>query len=147
MKRFTSGALFLFCVLFVVGMLAPSSYGQAVYGSINGTVTDPQGAAVASAKVTVTSVTKNTSDETTTNESGNYSVIHLIPDTYKVKFEATGFKSSEVTSVVVQVDATARVDTQMEVGSVSQTVEVTGEVPQLKTDRADVSLDGYRLHP
>jgi hypothetical protein len=115
--------------------------GQAVYGSIIGTVTDPQGNVVAGAKVTVTSIAKNTSEETTTNDSGNFSVIHLIPDTYKVKIEAPGFKSSDIASVLVQVDTAARVDAQLQVGAVTQSVEVTGEVPQLKTDRADVSLD------
>jgi hypothetical protein len=115
--------------------------GQAVYGSIAGTVTDPQGNAVAGAKVTVTSITKNTTEETTSNDSGNYSVIHLIPDTYKVHIEAPGFKAYDVPSVIVQVDTSSRVDAQLQVGAVTQSVEVTGEVPQLKTDRADVSLD------
>jgi hypothetical protein len=132
------------CVLVVclaLGFCASTSVGQAVYGSIIGTVTDPQGNAVAGAKVTVTSITKNTSEETTTNDSGNFSAIHLIPDTYKIKIEAAGFKSYDVPSVIVQVDSTARVDAQLQVGAVTQSVEVTGEVPQLKTDRADVSLD------
>jgi len=124
-----------------LGFGASTSLGQAVYGSIIGTVTDQQGNAVSGAKVTVTSLTKGTSDETTTNESGNYSVIHLIPDTYRVKVEAAGFKVNDVASVLVQVDTTVRVDAQLQVGAVTQTVEVTGEVPQLKTDRADVSLD------
>jgi hypothetical protein len=124
---------FLFCT--------NTASGQAVYGSIIGTVTDPQGNAIAGAKVTVTSVTKNTSEETTTNDSGNYSVLHLIPDTYKIRVEAPGFKAYDIPSVVVQVDTTARVDPQLQVGAVTQSVEVTGEVPQLKTDRADVSLD------
>ena len=124
-----------------LGFGANTSLGQAVYGSIIGTVTDPQGNAVSGAKVTVTSVTKNTSVETTTNESGNFSVIHLIPDTYRVKIEATGFKVNDVASVLVQVDTAARVDAQLQVGAVTQSVEVTGEVPQLKTDRADVSID------
>src|SRR5215467_11579905 len=127
------GVAFLLC--------ARTASGQAVYGSIDGTVTDPQGNAVAGAKVTVTSTTKNTSQETTSNDAGNYSVIHLIPDTYKVHIEASGFKAYDVPTVIVQVDATARVDAQLQVGSVTQSVEVTGEVPQLKTDRADVSLD------
>ncbi|HKW57431.1 MAG TPA: TonB-dependent receptor [Candidatus Acidoferrum sp.] len=118
-----------------------SAAGQAVYGSIAGTVSDSQGAAVTGAKVTVTSLTKGTSEEATTNESGNYSVLHLIPDTYKIHFEATGFKAYDVASVLVQVDTTARVDATLQVGAVTQTVEVTGEVPQLKTDRADVSID------
>jgi hypothetical protein len=124
-----------------LGFGANTSLGQAVYGSIIGTVTDPQGNAVSGAKVTVTSVTKNITEETTTNESGNFSVIHLIPDTYRVKIEAAGFKVNDVASVLVQVDTAARVDAQLQVGAVTQTVEVTGEVPQLKTDRADVSID------
>ena len=133
------GCILVLCL--ALGFGTSTSLGQAVYGSIIGTVTDPQGNAVAGAKVTVTSVTKNTSEETTTNDSGNFSVIHLIPDTYRLKVEGSGFKAYDVASVLVQVDTTARVDAQLQVGAVTQTVEVTGEVPQLKTDRADVSLD------
>src|SRR5713226_8157420 len=138
-RQSTLGLILVLCL--ALGFGASSSLGQAVYGSIIGTVTDPQGNAVAGAKVTVTSVTKNTSVETTTNESGNFSVIHLIPDTYRVKIEAAGFKANDVPSVLVQVDTAARVDAQLQVGAVTQTVEVTSEVPQLKTDRADVSID------
>jgi len=120
--------------------LAPRASGQAVFGSIIGTVTDPQGNAVAGAKVTVTSTTKSFTYDTTTNDSGNYSVTHLIPDTYKVRIEAPGFQATEVPSVVVSADTSAPVDAQLVVGAVSQTVEVTGEVPQLQTDRADVDV-------
>src|SRR6202158_4197441 len=131
-----------FAVLLCVFVLsAPEAYGQAVYGSISGTVTDPQGAGVVGARVVITDVTKGTSVETTTNESGNYTVLHLIPYTYKVHVEATGFKAYDVPSVLVQVDTSARVNAQLQVGAVTQSVEVTGEVPQLKTDRADVSID------
>ena len=70
----------------------PAAHGQAVYGSILGTVTDPQGAAVAAAKVTVTNQRKGTTDQTTTNADGNYSVTHLVPDLYTVSVEAAGFK-------------------------------------------------------
>jgi hypothetical protein len=138
-RQATLGLVLVLCL--ALGFGASTAVGQAVYGSIIGTVTDPQGNAVAGATVTVTSVTKNTTEQTTTNESGNFSVIHLIPDTYRVKIEAPGFKVNDIASVLVQVDTTARVDAQLQVGAVTQTVEVTGEVPQLKTDRADVSLD------
>ena len=138
-KQVIVGLILVVCL--ALGFGANTSLGQAVYGSINGTVTDPQGNAVAGAAVTVTSLTKNTSEQTTTNESGNYSVIHLIPDTYKVHIESSGFKATDVPSVIVQVDTTARVDAQLQVGAVTQSVEVTSEVPQLKTDRADVSID------
>jgi hypothetical protein len=138
-RKATLGLILVLCL--AMGFSASTTLGQAVYGSIIGTVTDPQGNAVAGATVTVTSVTKNTTEQTSTNESGNFSVIHLIPDTYRVKVEAPGFKASDIASVLVQVDTAVRVDAQLQVGAVTQTVEVTGEVPQLKTDRADVSLD------
>ena len=83
-------ALVVFCFCFSLRTYTAS--GQAVYGSILGTVTDAQGAAVAGAKVTITNIGQGTSQETTTNEDGNYSATHLIPGPYKVKVEATGFQ-------------------------------------------------------
>ncbi|HEY7098848.1 MAG TPA: TonB-dependent receptor [Terriglobales bacterium] len=120
-------------------LLTSTAFGQAVYGSVIGTVTDPQGAAVAGAKVTVTSVRKGTTEETTTNADGNYSVTHLIPDIYAVKVEAPGFKVTQANDINVSADAAARVDLQFQVGGTTETVEVTAEAPQLKTDRADVA--------
>jgi hypothetical protein len=129
-------ALSLLCSLWV-----PSALGQAVYGSILGTVTDPSGAAVNGAKVSVTSQTKNVTTESTSNESGNYNVTHLIPDVYTIRVQAQGFKVLEFKDVVVSADAGARVDGQFQLGGSSETVEVTSEAPQLKTDRADVSIE------
>jgi hypothetical protein len=123
------------------GLWAPQAFSQAVYGSIIGTVTDPSGAAVPNAKVTVTSQTKNTSYETTTNDSGNYSVTHLIPDMYAMRIEGQGFKSLEFKDVTVSADSSANVDGKFQVGSTSEQVEVTAEAPQLKTDRADVAIE------
>src|SRR5271166_5261135 len=126
------------CVVLVLASTA--TYGQAVFGNIVGTATDPQGAAVAGVTVTVTSQTKNTSVTATTNESGNYSVTHLIPDIYHVKFESSGFKTFEQGDVPVSADGTYRVDVQFQVGSASETMEVTGEPPQLQTDKSDIAL-------
>jgi Carboxypeptidase regulatory-like domain/TonB dependent receptor len=127
-------------ICFAVALCASSARGQAVYGSIIGTVTDSQGNAVIGAKVTVTSVSKGTTQELVTNESGNYTASHLIPDTYSVKVENAGFKAYVVGTVEVSADTAPRVDAQLQIGAVAETVEVTGEVPQLKTDRSDVSL-------
>jgi Carboxypeptidase regulatory-like domain/TonB dependent receptor-like, beta-barrel len=126
-------------VCLVSGMTATNSAAQAVYGSILGTVTDAQGNAVAGAKVTVTSVAKASVEETTTNDDGNYTVSHLIPDGYNIRVEATGFKAYEVKGVQVSADTGTKVDAKMDVGSVSQSIEVTGEIPQLKIDRSDVA--------
>src|SRR5438270_10561545 len=98
-------------LLLAIAVLAVSLFflpspiqAQAVYGSILGTVTDPNGAAVPNAKVTVTNVRKGTSDATTTNGDGNYSVTHLIPNVYTVKVEAPNFKSTQTDNVVVNAD-------------------------------------------
>src|SRR5436190_22975971 len=106
-----------FSSLLVVALLCsvwtPRANAQAVYGSILGTVTDPQGAAVSGAKVTIIDQSKGTSQQTTTNDSGNYSLTHLIPDNYSVKVEAQGFKSAQQKDVVVTVDNGSRVDLQL----------------------------------
>jgi len=123
----------------VAGFSVPKSSGQAVYGSILGSVTDSQGSAVVGAKITVTSVAKGSSGETTTNDSGNYTVSHLIPDVYNIRVEAAGFKSYDVKGVQVSADTSTNVDAKLDVGSVTQSIEVTGEIPQLKVDRSDVA--------
>ena len=137
-KRFVFSSLIALSL--VLSFSVPNAAGQAVFGSILGTVVDSQGSAVVGAKVTVTSVTKGTTDEVLTNDSGNYTVSHLIPDTYNVRVEAQGFKAYEVKNVQVSADTSAKVDATMAVGAVTQSVEVTGEIPQLKTDRADVDI-------
>src|ERR1022692_743523 len=127
MKRSVLAAVAAFALLY--GFWTPKVSGQAVYGSILGTVTDPSGAAVPNAKIKVTSQTKNTTTETTSNESGNYSVTHLIPDVYSVHFEFQGFKSLEFKNVVINADASSDVNAQFQVGSASEQVEVTSEAP------------------
>src|SRR6266851_1999239 len=118
----------VFCLACVLA--TPRASGQAVYGSIVGTVTDAQGAGVAAAKVTVTNLGKGTTEEVATNESGGYSATHLIPDNYKVRIEAAGFKAYEIASVRVDADTAVRADAQLQVGAVTQSVEVAGENPQ-----------------
>ncbi len=122
------------------GLSVGSLRGQAIYGSIYGQVTDSSGAAIANATVTVKDVAKGTSVQATTNSIGEYSVEHLIPDVYDVGVAAPGFRGAESKGIRVSADTSPKVDLKLDVGSASETVEVTGEVPQLKTDRADVAL-------
>src|SRR2546426_12738429 len=84
------GSVVILCLIcLVAGMTATNSAAQAVYGSILGTATDAQGNAVAGAKVTITSVAKGSVEEATTNNDGNYTGSHLIPDVYNVHVQAT----------------------------------------------------------
>ena len=139
-KRTTAALLVVVLAIFASFTAIPAS-AQAIYGSIIGTVTDPQGAAVPGAKVTVTNVRKGTKDEVTTNADGNYNVTHLIPDLYSVRVEAPNFKAAESTNVSVSADTSSRVDIPLTLGQISEQVEVTAEAPQLKTDRADVATE------
>ena len=126
-----------FCALMVAA--SGNLRAQQVFGSIIGAVTDPAGAAVANAKVTITDVTKGTSSEVTTNESGQYTKGQLIPDTYKVTIEAPGFSKVISNELPVMVDQATQFNAAMTVGNVNQTVEVTAAAPMLQTDRADVA--------
>ncbi|MCS7041217.1 MAG: TonB-dependent receptor [Bryobacteraceae bacterium] len=111
-----------------------------MYGSILGTVTDPSGAAVPRARIIITSLERQTTQETTANESGNYLQPYLLAGRYRVRVEAQGFQSFVQDNVVVSVDMATRVDAVLRVGEVSQAIEVTGEAPVLKTDRSDIAV-------
>ncbi len=128
------------CALFVV---APGSNAaaQAVYGSIGGVVKDASGAAMPGATVTVTSVDRKTVDTVVTNESGFYVKDRLLPGLYEVKAELTGFKTAVLPEVRVSVDTQTPINFDLQVGAVTEQIEVTGGSPLLKTDRADVSTN------
>jgi hypothetical protein len=120
---------------------APQSVSaQAVYGSVFGTVTDSSGAVIPNATITVTDVAKGTSETAQTNESGEYRVQHLIPDTYTVAAEAQGFSKVATENVIVYADTAPKVDITLAVGSVSNTVTVTSAAPLLQADHVDVNV-------
>lgn len=136
----TKGLLLAGLLLFSLAYPARKMLGQAVSGSIIGTVLDASGAAVPNAKVTITNVGKDVNYVTSTNEAGNYSQTHLIVGIYRVRVEATGFQAYVQENVNVTVDAAANVNATLQVGAVTQTVNVTAEVPILKTERTDVAV-------
>ena len=126
-------------LLLVLLLGSGPALGQAVYGSIVGTVADPSGAAIPNAKVTITDVGKGVTFNATTNEVGNYSQTHLIVGTYEVRVEANGFSTSVQRGVQVDVDRATQVNLALNLGNVDQVVDVTGELPLLKTQAGDVS--------
>src|SRR5437762_230869 len=117
--------------------MPPKLAAQAVYGSIVGNVTDSSGAAVPKAKVTIIDVGKGVNFTTAANDSGNFSQIHLIAGLYEVRVDAAGFQTYVQRNVKVEVDATTQVNIPLTVGSVGETVNVTGEVPLLKTEKGE----------
>ena len=123
----------------VLLLFSPAAHGQAVYGSIGGIVKDASGAILPGATVTITSVERKTVDTVVTNESGYYIKERLLPGTYEVKAEISGFKAAVVPEVRVNVDTQTPLNFDLQLGDITESVEVTGGSPLLKTDRADVS--------
>ncbi len=124
----------------VLIVAAPSAIGQAIFGSITGTVTDSTGAAIPNATITILDTAKGTSSTITSNASGEFTADHLIPDVYTVKVAATGFKTYQQTNLTLFADTVSKVTAALEIGGAEQTVEVNADqVAQLKADRADVA--------
>lgn len=128
-------------LLFLAALFAATtaSYSQAVYGSIVGTVTDSSGSVLAGAKLTITDTSRDVSVNTTSNDSGNFNQRFLIAGRYRIRVEAPGFKTYVQENIGVSVDTDSRVDIPMQIGEVTQTLEVTGEASILKTERSDVA--------
>ena len=118
-------------------LLPVNVHGQAV-SRINGEVTDQAGAVVPDAKVTVTNVDTNVSQTTTTTSAGAYLIIDLIPGTYVVKVEKTGFKASVSKNVTVVGGATSTVNATLEPGTVTETVEVIAPAIALQTEQPEI---------
>jgi Carboxypeptidase regulatory-like domain len=120
----------------IIACAAAIGSAQEFRGSITGRVLDNNGAAVANAAVTITNAATNVSSSTTTNESGDYTALYLIPGSYTVTVEASGFKKSTRKNIEIRVGDKLQIDMQLEVGSVSDTVNVTTDAPMLETNTA-----------
>ncbi|MBL8238076.1 MAG: TonB-dependent receptor [Bryobacterales bacterium] len=122
-------------VLFVSALLySLMAYGQTGQGIITGIVTDASGAAIADVAVRVTDTATQFVSSTTTNAEGLYRAPYLNPSMYEVLFEAKGFKKVLRSSIQVRSTETARVDVRMEVGSVTEQVEVSAAVALLEVE-------------
>ena len=118
--------------------LAALCLAQVERASIIGNVTDTSGAAMPGVEVTVTNEGTNTRARLTTDDSGAYTAVNLIPGSYRLNAARSGFKPMVFRDFVLQVGQSARLDIRMEVGNVEQTVEVTGAIPLLQTENASV---------
>ena len=139
MCNFRKTSSLLLGLLFLLALLAPSARAQAVYGSVSGTVTDPTGAVVPNVTVNIVSVERQTTDTVTTNDSGLYVKDRLLPGTYNISIQGTGFKKALLSNVIVNIDTQTNADAALETGEVTESVEVSSEGQLLKTDRADVA--------
>src|SRR5580700_6801379 len=124
-------------LLLVVILLSGLSLLGQTLGEITGTVVDPSGAGVPNAAVTMTSTATNASRSEQTNEQGLYSFPSVPPGTYTVKVEHPGFKTT-TSNVEVQVQQSVRLDLTLQVGQVSESVEVSATAALLQAENATV---------
>ncbi|MBV8672148.1 MAG: carboxypeptidase regulatory-like domain-containing protein, partial [Acidobacteriaceae bacterium] len=115
-----------------------SLYAQVDEGSIKGVVTDPTGAVVPNAKVTLLNTDQGLTLETTTTGAGEYTFTPVRIGHYSITAAAAGFATTTQQNLSVNVSQNLRVDVQLKPGSATQTVEVTAAPPQLQTEDASV---------
>ncbi len=130
--------LFAF-VAFSFLLISTSAIAQAVYGAIWGNVSSASGGPVVGARVTVISLEKGTTVNSSTGASGTYVVSHLLSDNYRVRVDAPGYKTTVFDLISVSADQDQKLDLKLLAGDVSQTVSQQGAQPLLNNFRADVS--------
>ncbi len=124
-------------VVFASVLWAIAAWGQATT-SLRGAVTDPSGAAIPGAKVTIVNPSTGVTRSATTAGDGTYVFAQLLPGTYVLNVEATGFQKYNQTGVVLRVALPATVNVAMKVGAVTQVVSVSGQAPLLNTTNASI---------
>src|SRR5438876_6179151 len=141
MKRIR-GVVLSFSLVFLFTVCLPQFdqqlLAQSTYGLITGAVTDPSGAAIADAQVALTNLGTAEKRTQSTGTDGLYSFVNLFPGRYKIEVEKTGFKRFTRPEVVVEVNQSVRIDATLQVGDVTQTVEVTGETPLLQSESSSL---------
>ena len=131
-----------FLVLFAAFLVLAASgvaWSQTVQGVITGTITDPTGAVVPGATVTITNVGTNISQTTTTGSDGFYRFPLVPPGTYTLEVKAANFGGVRVSGIVVEASQTIAINRQLELAKTSQLVEVTAEVPLVQTATSDLA--------
>ena len=125
MRRFTS------VILTFLMLASVPAFGQGTRGSLSGVVADPNGAAISGASVTLKQAGTNEESKATTNSQGAFAFPQLQPGRYSMTVEASGFKKTELTEVVIEVAQPAKVDINLEIGAVTEQVTVTGTAQEV----------------
>ena len=125
-----------FPLVVTLAMLSTLLSAQTYQGRIVGSVTDPSGAVVSGAKVTITNLGTNVVRALTTNEAGEYNAPSLEPGKYAITVVSAGFRKLEQKNVELEVAKSLRIDLQLVAGATEETVEVTSEAPLVNTANA-----------
>ena len=127
--------------VFAFLLLTIAAVGQSTTGTLRGQVLDPQGAAIANAKIKITNQETAIVSNTTSSSAGTWNLPSLIPGKYSVSIEASGFRQVVRKDVPVLADRDNTADAQLEVGTASEVVEVSGSAVTVQTSSSSLSND------
>lgn len=139
MQRCKTSLLHLFAAVVSLAVAVSPARSQTFYGSVVGIVTDTTQSAMPDSNVVLTNSSTAERRTATTSADGLYRFVNLVPGQYKLEIEKSGFRRYVRDQVTVEVEATVRIDVAMQIGDVTQTVEVTGETPLIQTENASLS--------
>ena len=128
-------------VVAALAWLPSPADAQALYGSLTGTISDTSGGGVPGATVTIKDENTGLELNGVTDQSGTYTIRNITGGTYTLKAVLQGFKEFVQTGIPITAGSIVRINGQLEVGALSESVTVTTEAVILKTDKADVSVD------
>lgn len=133
-----AGSLVFFWLFLALG---PSTFAQTYNGSIRGTITDPSGAAVRGATITLTDTATHQQRKSTTENDGVYAFNALRPSVYTLQVEAQGFSSAERTNIELATQDSLTLDIPLLLGTATNVVEVSAEAPLIDPSTASVSTN------
>jgi hypothetical protein len=119
-------------------LLSAAAVGQETTATVTGQVQDSTGAVISGAKVTITNTDTNTSRSTTTGSTGDYVITLLRPGNYSLSVSLTGFKTYVQSGIVLEINQRLKLDVALAVGEITENVQVTGELPVIATEDAQV---------
>lgn len=122
-----------FACLLVIAGCSISAFSQSTAGRVIGRVSDPTGAVVSGVKVTLTNEATGVGRDATTNESGDYSFIEVVPGNYRAEYALQGFKKFVARNVTLEVNQVLTLDATLQPGGASEVVEVTSQAPLVDT--------------
>jgi hypothetical protein len=131
----------LWLLVFLLALDTPITRAQVLYGSIVGTVTDQSGAVVPKADVKAFNPQTGETRDVTSDDAGRYTIGNVVPGTYDVRVTAPGFRQVTTKGVTATINTVTRIDIQMELGSQTQEVNVSGAAAALQTDKSDTHAE------
>ena len=140
-RRGSLVGIWLTALTLVAGLNMEPAYAQVLYGSIVGNVSDGTGAVIPGAQVTITHDETGATRAGESNASGVYTFPTLATGSYTVEVRSEGFRTHNETGVTVGANDVTRVDVDLQVGQVTETVEISAEAVRLQTDRAEVRAE------